>query len=148
MVHLYPRFVNLFCRWLAVHIVSPRNQNYTIMRSIVHLITITLFALSTNLFSQDKQDEIVAFWDTGETKIEIYKEGNTYLGNPINSDGERNQEIEVLNLEYKEGKWVGKIYSKKRSRLLDVVCEVKEDKLLLKVSARFITGNLEWSRAK
>lgn len=121
------------------------------MRNIIHLFTITLCVLSTNVFAQDKQDkqdEIVAVWDTGETKVEIYKEDNAYLGNPINSEGERNQQIEVLKLEYKEGKWVGKIYSKKRGRLLDVVCEVKGDKLLLEVSARFITGNLEWSQVK
>lgn len=117
-----------------------------------YLITITFFVLSTNLFAQDKQDqqdEIVAVWITAdETKVEIYKEGNTYLGNPINSEGERNTEIEVLDLEYKEDKWVGKIYSKKRGRLLDVECQVEGDKLLLEVTARFISADLEWSRAK
>lgn len=148
MVHLNGCFVNLFCYWLTVEIVSPRNQNYIIMRNIIHLITITLFVLSNNLFAQDKQDEIVAVWDTGETKVEIYKAGNTYLGNPINSDGKRNTEIEVLNLEYKEDKWVGKIYSKKRGRLLDVECLVEGDKLLLEVNARFITADLEWSQVK
>ena len=119
------------------------------MRTIIYLLTITLCFLSTNIFAQDKQDEIVAVWNTAnETKVEIYKEGNIYLGNPIDSKGKRNTEIEVLKLEYKEGTWVGKIYSKKRGRLLDVVCEMKVDKLLLKVSARFITGDLEWSRVK
>lgn len=117
-----------------------------------YFITIAFFVLSTNLFAQDKQDqqdEIVAVWITAdETKVEIYKEGNVYLGNPINSEGERNMEIEVLNLEYKEGKWVGKIYSKKRGRLLDVECQVESDKLLLEVTARFISADLEWSRAK
>ena len=117
-----------------------------------HLITIAFFVLSTNFYAQDKkdpQDEIVAVWITAdETKVEIHKEGNVYLGNPINSEGVRNTKIEVLNLEYKEGKWVGKIYSKKRGKLLDVECQVEGDKLILEVTARFISADLEWSRAK
>ncbi|SDM32428.1 hypothetical protein [Kriegella aquimaris] len=117
-----------------------------------HLITISFFVLSINFFAQDKQDEqneIVAVWTTAdETKVEIYKEGNIYLGNPINAEGERNTDIEVLNLKYQEGKWVGKIYSKKRERLLDVECQMEGDKLNLKVTARFISADLQWSRAR
>ncbi|TRX54883.1 hypothetical protein FNH22_19200 [Fulvivirga sp. M361] len=118
------------------------------MRIINHLFAITLWVLSTHLFAQDKQDEIIAVWDTGERKVEIYKVDERYIGNPINSEGERNQEIEVLNLQYKEGKWVGKIYSKKRGRLLNVACQVEGDKLLLEVTARFISADLEWTRTK
>ncbi len=138
--------VNLFCPGLRAKIVLCHNQNYIVMREIIHLATVLVFFLSNNISAQDNQDEIVAVWDTGETKIEIYKEGNTYLGNPIDPEGKRNQKIEVLNLEYKEGKWAGKIYSKKRSRLFDVVCDVKGDKLFLEVTARFITRNLQWNR--
>ncbi|WP_110356440.1 hypothetical protein [Arenibacter sp. ARW7G5Y1] len=122
------------------------------MKNMNQLITIAFFVLSTNFFAQDKQDqqnEIVAVWITAdETKIEIYKEGNVYLGNPINSKGERNTKIEVLNLEYTNGKWVGKIYSKKRGKLLDVECLVEGDNLLLEVTTRFISTELEWNRAK
>ncbi|SNR39494.1 hypothetical protein SAMN04488009_1346 [Maribacter sedimenticola] len=117
-----------------------------------HLITISFFVLSINFFAQDKQDEqneIVAVWITpDEIKVEIYKEGTRYIGSPINSEGERNTEIEVLNLEYKEGKWSGKIFSKKRERLLDVECQVEGDKLHLEVTARFISADLQWSRAR
>lgn len=121
------------------------------MGNIKDLFTIALLALSTGLFAQDKQDQqddIVAVWKAEETKVEIYKEGDRYLGNPISPMGERNTEIEVLNLKYNEGKWVGKIYSKKRGRLLDVACQVGGDKLLLKVTARFFSTDLEWIRAK
>lgn len=122
------------------------------MRNRFHIITIAFIALSTNFFAQDKQDiqdEIVAVWITADkTKIEIYKEGTIYLGNPINMEGERNTKIEVLNLEYKEGKWVGKIYSKKRGKLLDVECQVEGDNLFLEVTARFISADLAWSRAQ
>ncbi|MFL9837002.1 hypothetical protein ABS768_05790 [Flavobacterium sp. ST-75] len=118
------------------------------MKNSIHLITIILLVMSTHLFAQNKQDEIVAVWDTGEIKVEIYKKDRKYIGNPINSEGERNQQIEVLNLEYKEGKWVGKIYSKKRGRLLDAQCQVKGDKLLIEITARLISANLKWSRVE
>lgn len=110
------------------------------------LITIFLLVTSIQLFAQDKQDEIVAVWDAGETKVEIYKVDEKYIGNPTNSEGERNQQIEVLNLEYKNGKWIGKLYSRKRNRLLDVVCDLKEDKLHLEVNTRLATRVLEWSQ--
>ncbi len=118
------------------------------MRKIIYLFAITLFTISAPLLAQDKQDEIIAVWDADETKVEIYKVDGRYIGNPINSEGVRNTEIEVLNLKYKNGKWVGKIYSKKRGRLLDVECQVKGDKLLLEVTARFISTDLEWPKVK
>lgn len=116
------------------------------MKNIIHLFTVTLCVISTHLFAQDKQDEIIAVWDTGERKVEIHKVDESYIGNPINPEGERNPEIEVLNLQYREGKWVGKIYSKRRGRLLDVVCQVEGDELLLEVNGRFISADLKWFR--
>lgn len=118
------------------------------MRNNIHLASIVFLVMSTYLFAQDKQDDILAVWDTGEDKVEIYKKDEKYIGNPINSEGERNQQIEVLNLEYKEGKWIGKLYAKRRNRLLDVVCKVKEDKLLLEVGTRFAIRILEWEQVK
>ncbi|MEM6526274.1 MAG: hypothetical protein AAF693_20940 [Bacteroidota bacterium] len=116
------------------------------MKSISHLFTITLWAISVQLISQDRQDEIIAIWDTGENKVEVHKVENRYIGNPIGTKGKRNPEIEVLNLQYEEGRWVGKIYSEKRGRLLDVECQVEADKLLLEVTARFVSVDLEWER--
>tara|TARA_R110002051_G_scaffold257435_5_gene316419 strand:+ start:11514 stop:11858 length:345 start_codon:yes stop_codon:yes gene_type:complete len=112
------------------------------------LIAIFFLVMSTHLFAQDKQDDIIAIWDAGEAKIEIYKVDEKYIGNPINSKGERNQQIEVLNLEYKDGKWIGKLYSKRRNRLLGVICIVKEGKLHLEVNTRLTTRVLEWSQVK
>lgn len=118
------------------------------MIKIIYSIIITLCILSTTLFAQDKQDEIIAVWDADESKIEIYKVDERYIGNPINSEGQRILEVEVLNLEFKKDKWVGKIYSKKRDRLLNVECEVKGDKLVLKVKARFTSKTFEWTKVK
>lgn len=118
------------------------------MGNTIHLITIILCILSTNVQAQDKKDQIIGVWDTGEAKMEIHKEGNAYLGNPINSKGELNDQIEVLNLTYKDGKWVGKICSKKRGKLLDVECQVKGDTLILEVSTRLRIVGLEWARVE
>lgn len=116
------------------------------MKKINYLFAFALCIISTLLFSQDKQDEIIAVWQTQEAQVEIYKVGDRYIGNPINPEGERNTEIEVLNLKYEKDKWVGKIYSKKRGRLLDVVCQLEADKLLLEVTARFVSADLEWTK--
>ena len=109
--------------------------------------TMILSVISIQAFAQDSQDQIIAIWETPEARVEIYKADDRYIGNPVNSEGERNQQIEVLNLEYKDGKWVGKLYSKKRDRSLDVVCKVKGDKLLLEISAGRFSRDLEWTRA-
>ncbi len=116
------------------------------MKIIMHLFTIIFCVVSTQLFAQNQQDEIIAIWQTEEAQVEIYKVDEKYIGNPISDEGERNTEIEVLNLEYKNGKWVGKIYSKKRGRLLDVTCQVEGNKLLLEVTARFVSADLEWTK--
>lgn len=111
------------------------------------MFAIALCIVSTYSFGQDRQDEIVAIWETREAKVEIHKVKDRYIGNPINPEGERNREIEILNLEYKNSKWVGKIYSKRRDRTWDVVCEIKGDKLLLEVDAGRMSRDLEWTRA-
>ena len=116
------------------------------MKTYSTLFATVLCVISTHLFAQDRQDEIIAIWETREARVEIYKADERYIGNPVNPAGERNQQIEVLNLEYREGKWVGKIYSKRTDRTLDVVCKVKGDKLLLEVNAGRMSRDLEWTR--
>jgi hypothetical protein len=118
------------------------------MKNFSHLFTITFCVISAHLFAQDKQDQIIATWQTREAHVEIYKVDERFIGNPINSEGERNQQIELLNLEYENGKWVGNIFSQKRNRSLDVVCEIEGDKLLLEVSAGRISRDLEWTRVQ
>ncbi|WP_084370749.1 DUF2147 domain-containing protein [Reichenbachiella faecimaris] len=118
------------------------------MKNFITLIGIAVCIMSFHPFDQGDQNKIIGIWDTRDVHIEIYKVDGRYIGNPINSGGERNTEIEVLNLEYKNGKWVGKIYSKKRERLLDVLCLVKGNKLLLEVTARFASADLEWTKIK
>lgn len=122
------------------------NQNYSSMKNIHPYLALVFCLLSVQLFSQEKQDEIIAIWNTGEAEVAIYQVNEWYIGSPINSEGERNSALEILNLKYEKGKWVGKIYSRKRDKLFDVTCEVEEDKLLLEVSIGFMSRDLEWIR--
>ena len=117
------------------------------MKTKIHWFAIALCTLSTHLFAQEKQDEIIATWYTGEAKVEIYQEGERYIGNPINPAGERVTDIEVLNLEYDQGKWTGKIYARKRDKLFDVECQIKGEVLHLEVDAGFRSRELQWIQA-
>ena len=103
-------------------------------------------SLSIHVAAQNPTDAIVAIWDAGKVHVEIYQSGDRYIGNPINEKGERIQEIEILNLEFKDDKWVGKLYAKKRDKYFDVVCQVEGDKLLQEVDAGFTTRNVEWTK--
>lgn len=118
------------------------------MKIVITLLRIALCVVSAQLFAQDQGGQIIGTWESQEVQVEIYSVDDRYIGNPINPEGERNTEIEVLNLEYKNGEWVGEIYSKKRGRLLDVVCQVEGDKLLLEVTGRFVSADLEWAKVK
>jgi uncharacterized protein (DUF2147 family) len=122
-------------------------KNKQLMKKISTMFAIALCVISSHLFAQDKQDEIVAIWETPEAKVEIHQVKNRYIGNPINPEGEKNQEIDILNLEYKNGKWVGKIYSMKRDKTWPVVCEIKGDKLLLMINAGRVSRDLEWIKS-
>ncbi|MEO9871788.1 hypothetical protein [Ekhidna sp.] len=118
------------------------------MKNFIILLGIAICIISNHLAAQNKQDLIIGVWDTRDAQIEIYKIDNKYKGIPIDSKGEKHPERQILNLEYKKDKWVGKIYSRKRDKTLDVACEVEGDKLLLEVSAGFVSRDLEWTRAK
>ena len=112
------------------------------------LLAAAFCIISFQLFASEKQDAIIAVWNTGEVNVEVYKSNERYIGNPVNSEGKLVKEVEILNLEFKNGKWVGKIYSKKRDRLMNVECLVKGGKLYLTVSAGIASKELEWIRAK
>jgi len=116
------------------------------MKKTVLLLAFIALGLLTHTFAQNTQDAITGMWDAGKANVEVRQVGNRFIGNPINPQGQRNEQIEVLNLEYDDGKWVGKIYNKEKDRLFDVVCRVKEQKLLLKVSAGFRSKEVEWTR--
>lgn len=115
------------------------------------IFSIALFcAFSTQLFPADSSKDIVGVWDTKKDniKVEIYEKGSRFIGNPIDAEGDRKEDIEMLDLEYEGGKYVGKIFVKKRNRYFDVECEVKGDKLMLEVSAGMVTKDLEWTRSE
>jgi len=116
------------------------------MKYFTHYLVISLSIITSKGFAQDDQDQIIGFWDTGKAKVEIYESDGRYIGNPINPEGARNEQIEILNLEYKDRKWLGQIFSVERKKRMDVICEVKGETLKLEVKAGFMTRDLEWTR--
>lgn len=119
------------------------------MKYLSKLLFLGLLLLLAEVSSaQSDQDAIVGTWDASERKVEIYKSGERFIGNPIGPDGTRMDKVEMLNLEYKDGKWVGKIYVEKRDRSFEVVCEVQDNKLLLNVDGGAISKKMEWTRIK
>ncbi|NJL12374.1 MAG: hypothetical protein HC913_04830 [Microscillaceae bacterium] len=116
------------------------------MNHLSKLLFLGLLLLAEVSFAQNNQDAIVGTWDANERKVEIYKSGERFIGNPIGPDGKRMDKVEILNLEYKDGKWVGKLYAEKRDRLLEVVCEVKDNKLFLDVDGGVVSKKAEWTR--
>ncbi|MGD1844617.1 MAG: hypothetical protein ACFB10_04410 [Salibacteraceae bacterium] len=116
------------------------------MKHIALLFTIALLTLSSTVLAQSAADKIVGTWDAGEGKVEIQKVDGRYIGYPIKSDGTKVTARELLNVVYQEGQWKGKIYSKKKAEYFDVVCELEGEKLLLEVSAGWLSKDLEWTR--
>lgn len=134
------------------------------------LLLVGLIAtLVTPAFSQE---EIEGIWlaAEGNTKVEIYKKDDqhyagkiVWLKKPTNKKGEphrdtknpdkslRDQTIMGLhlldNLEYKNGKWFGTIYSPKRGKTLDAVVELNQsDALDISITYLSFSRSQEWTR--
>jgi len=96
--------------------------------------------------AQSGEDAIVGNWNAKAMKVEVYKSGDRYIGNPLGPDGKRNEEVEILNLTYKDNQWVGQLFAVKRERLFDVVCEVEGEKIVLNIDAGVVSREVEWTR--
>jgi uncharacterized protein (DUF2147 family) len=118
------------------------------MKRISFLLLALVCLNAFHLLAQDKKDDIIGKWNTGENTVEIYYHDGRYIGNPLDNNGKLNEDIEILNLEYNQGRWTGKIYAVKRKRLLDTSCKVKGDTLYLEVKAGRSTRDMEWTRVK
>ncbi len=131
----------------------------------------TIF-LAMAAFQVEAQEPVEGIWLTaeGNSKIEIYQRGDRYFGkivwlnpstdrkgNPVvdrnNPDKNlRNRQlmgIDMLEyLQYRNGKWYGKIYAPKRGLTMDAVIVAKEqDKLELNISYQGFTRQQVWTRA-
>ena len=116
------------------------------MHTFSKLLLLTLALLSLVPAAAQKSDAILGTWDADKTKVEIFKSGDDFIGHPLNRKGVRMEKIELLNLSYADGKWIGKLYNKRKDKLFDVVCEVEGNQLLLEVDAGVATRTVEWSR--
>ena len=133
---------------------------------------LTAFVLMLTMISMALgQDEITGTWLTQQqnSKVEIYKNGTGYFGKivwlerPTDKNGkpvtDRNNPDKSLkgrpimgldmlqDLQYQEGKWVGKIYSPKRGLTLDAELIVEGgDRLKVSVSRWGFTREQLWTR--
>ena len=118
------------------------------MRTIITLAAIATLLSTTQLAAQTQADAIIALWDTGEVQVEVIKsEEGRYIGNPVKPDGTINTAINILDLEYADSQWSGKVYNRDKEKYFDVVCELSGDTLILKVTAGFIKRTVEWAKA-
>jgi len=118
------------------------------MKKLATLFALALLFIVSSSSAQENQDAIIGTWDADERTIEIHKSGDKFIGNPVGPKGKRIEKVEILNLGYKDDKWVGSLYAEKRDKTFDVVCEVLDNKLMLKVDAGFISREVEWTRIK
>ncbi|MCR9013597.1 DUF2147 domain-containing protein [Aquiflexum gelatinilyticum] len=137
----------------------------------VNKVIITIF-LVIAAFQAHAQESINGIWLTeeGNSKVEIYQKGDKSFGkvvwleqptdqngNPVTDRNNPNKDLrnrQVLgidmlkDLQYRNGKWYGKIYAPKRGLELDVVLVgLGKEKLELNVSYRGFTRKQTWTRS-
>lgn len=123
-------------------------------------------------FQARAQESIEGIWLTeeGDSKIEIYQRNDKYFGKivwlnqstdkngtPFKDRNNPNKDlrnrplmgIDMLeDLQYRDGKWYGKIYAPKRGLKMDAVLETPgKDKLRLNISYRGFTRQQNWTRS-
>ncbi|MCS4436885.1 DUF2147 domain-containing protein [Aquiflexum gelatinilyticum] len=137
----------------------------------VNKVIVTIF-LVIAAFQAHAQESIEGIWLTeeGNSKIEIYKKGDNSFGkvvwleqptdqngNPVTDRNNPNKDlrnrkvlgIDMLeNLQYRSGKWYGKLYAPKRGMKMDVaIVSFGKDKLELNVTYRGFTRKQTWTRS-
>lgn len=131
----------------------------------------TLF-LMIAAFQAQAQESIVGIWLTeeGNSKVEIYQKGDNYFGkivwleqstdkngNPVTDRNNPNKDLQnrqllgidmLEDLQYRSGKWYGKLYAPMRGMKMDVVIVgLGKEKLELNVSHRGFTRKQTWTRS-
>lgn len=131
----------------------------------------TIFVV-ISAFQAPAQESIEGIWLTeeGDSKIEIYQRNDKYFGkivwlnqstdkngNPFKDRNNPNKDlrnrplmgIDMLeDLQYRGGKWYGKIYAPKRGLTMKAVIVAKQgDKLELNISYKGFTRQQIWTRS-
>ncbi len=118
------------------------------MRAISTFIVIAIMSIATSAFAQSGPDAIVGKWKTNEGLIEIVKKNDRFLGYPVKPDGTTNMGRKILDVAYDDKKWEGEVYSIKREDWFDFESEIEGSKMLVEVSAGFISKDFEWVKTK
>jgi len=123
-------------------------------------------------FQVHAQESIVGIWLTeeGNSKVEIYQRNDIYFGkivwldqsfdkngNPVTDRNNPNKNLQnrqlmgidmLEDLQYRSGKWYGKLYAPKRGLKMDVVLVAPGmDTLELNISYRGFTRQQIWTRS-
>ncbi len=131
----------------------------------------TIFVV-ISAFEAYAQESIEGIWLTeeGNSKIEIYQRDDRYFGkivwldqsfdkngNPVTDRNNPNKNLQnrqlmgidmLEDLQYRSGKWYGKLYAPKRGLKMDVVLVAQGmDKLELNISYRGFTRQQIWTRS-
>ena len=120
------------------------------MKTLAVLLALVFASSTPHLMPLDSSDDIVGVWATNleDVEVEVYEKDGHYIGNPLDEDGNRNEELTMLDLEYKKDRWVGKIFVKRRNKYFDVEAQLEGEKLMLTIEAGRRTRKVEWTRAK
>jgi len=119
----------------------------------------------------DPQEALVGTWLTEDqkSKVEIYQKGDEYFGKIVwlakGTDRKGNPVVDkknpekslrkrpilgiemIQNLQYRNGKWVGKLYAPKSGRTVDATIElVGQNNLKLVVSYYSFSKTQNWTR--
>ena len=91
------------------------------MLRVSSLILMIITVASADSFSQNNSDAIISVWDTDKGLVEIYQNNDSFIGNPIDANGNKNKQVEILKLVYSDSEWKGKIYNKKKNKVFDSI---------------------------
>ena len=106
-----------------------------------------MICFSIAIANAQEADDILGKWESKNGTVEISKVDDKYIGHPIDSDGAKDENVEMINVAYESDNWTGQLYIQQRDRHADVECALDgEGNLVLNVSMGFMKRELTWTR--
>ena len=97
--------------------------------------------------AQEEADDILGKWEGRNGTVEISKVDDKYIGHPIDSDGTKDEDVEMLSVTYGSDNWTGQLYIQQRDTHADVECKLDDEgNLVLNVSMGFMKREVTWNR--
>ena len=114
-------------------------------------LSVLLFVLFAAI-SVDAQAVISGTWNTGtdNTKVEIKKVGDKYIGEVVSSDNSKatkGKQI-VKDVTFQKGEWKGKIYVAQKGKWADAKFVRKNDTLEVIIYSGWASKTVTWEKVK